>query len=91
MVAYGSFDHEVFQRELHWYFAHQNEAAAWLNAVRWTNAMEPYAVFKGLQSASRGAYRYQKLGGPRHATARAWLVFERLEQVAATVPAPRTW
>ncbi|WP_327591597.1 3'-5' exonuclease [Streptomyces chartreusis] len=91
VVAYGTFDREAFARELLRHFGDQEQADAWLASCRWYSAMEAYAVFKGLWSASRGAYRFQKLGGPHDAAADARLVFDRLQQIAATIPAPRSW
>ncbi|MHC0430924.1 hypothetical protein ACX6XY_12130 [Streptomyces sp. O3] len=57
--------------------------------MRWRDAIEPYAVFRGLWSAHRGTYRFQKLGGPHDAAGDARLLIEKLELMAAAIPAPR--
>lgn len=51
--------------------------------------MVPYAVWRGLWSAKRGAYRNQPLGGPHDAVADCKLLLAKLEQMVATVPAAR--
>ncbi|MGW1616766.1 3'-5' exonuclease [Streptomyces sp. NPDC002285] len=86
-IAYKmDFDRGVIERELHRH--HHGDAAAaaseWLARVRWQDAMVPYAVWRGLWSAKRGAYRNQPLGGPHDAVADARLLLQRLEQMAAT-------
>jgi DNA polymerase-3 subunit epsilon len=48
--------------------------------------MVPYAVWRGLWSVKRGAYRNQPLGGPHDAVADARLLIAKLEQMAATPP-----
>lgn len=59
-------------------------------AVRWEDAMVPYAVWRGLWSVKRGAYRSQPLGGPHDAVADARLLMAKLEQMAAT-PSTSPW
>lgn len=90
LVSYkADFDRGVFEREL---VRHHGDAAAagrWLGRVRWEDAMVPYAVWRGLWSVKRGAYRNQPLGGPHDAVADCKLLLAKLEQMAATVPAPR--
>ncbi len=90
-VAYRmDFDRGVFERELVRH--HDGDAVAagqWLGRIRWEDAMVPYAVWRGLWSAKRGAYRNQPLGGPHDAVADATLVLSRLAEMAATVPAAR--
>jgi DNA polymerase-3 subunit epsilon len=87
-VAYKmDFDRGVIGRELHRH--HHGDAAAaaaWLDRVRWEDAMVPYAVWRGLWSVKRGAYRNQPLGGPHDAVADARLLIAKLEQMAATPP-----
>lgn len=91
-VAYKmDFDRGVIERELRRY--HHGDAVAadgWLARVRWEDAMVPYAVWRGLWSVKRGAYRNQALGGPHDAVADARLLMAKLEQMAAT-PSTSPW
>ncbi|WP_159025219.1 3'-5' exonuclease [Streptomyces sp. MUSC 125] len=91
VVAYkADFDRGVLENELVRHHGGNTAAAnEWLGRVRWEDAMVPYAVWRGLWSIKRGAYRNQPLDGPHDAVADAKLLFERLEQMAATVPAAR--
>ncbi|MEU9397909.1 3'-5' exonuclease [Streptomyces sp. NPDC048324] len=90
VAAYNKdFDYGVLTRTLTRSLGSVEAATAWLDQCRWHDVMEPYAVFKGLWSAKRGAYRFQPLGGPHDAVADARLVFERLRQVAVTMSAAR--
>ncbi|MFJ2110753.1 3'-5' exonuclease [Streptomyces sp. NPDC087850] len=90
-VAYKmDFDRGVIERELHRH--HHGDAAAadtWLGRVQWEDAMVPYAVWRGLWSVKRGAYRNQPLGGPHDAVADCRLLLAKLEQMGATAPAAR--
>lgn len=47
------------------------------------------AVWRGLWSVKRGAYRNQPLGDPHDAVADCKLLLAKLEQMAQSVPAPR--
>ncbi|MGK4909464.1 hypothetical protein [Streptomyces albus] len=47
------------------------------------------AVWRGLWSVKRGAYRDQPLGDPHDAVADCKLLLAKLEQMAQSVPAPR--
>lgn len=51
------------------------------------DAMVPYAVWRGLWSVKRGAYRNQPLGGPQEAAADCKLLLAKLEQMAQSLPA----
>ncbi|GAA3084650.1 hypothetical protein GCM10020000_83810 [Streptomyces olivoverticillatus] len=73
------FDRGIIERELR-----RRAADEWLGRVRWEGAMVPYAVWRGLWSVKRGAYRNQPLGGPHDAVADARLLIAKLEQMAAT-------
>ncbi|MGP3691185.1 3'-5' exonuclease [Streptomyces sp. IBSNAI002] len=84
VVAYNMpFDHGVLERELVRHYGSTADAERWLGNCRWRDAMVPYAVWKGLWSAKRGAYRNQRLGGPHDAVADAQLLLTRLRQMAA--------
>jgi DNA polymerase-3 subunit epsilon len=88
-VAYKmDFDRGVIERELRRHHSDAAAADAWLARVRWEDAMVPYAVWRGLWSVKRGAYRNQPLGGPHDAVADCKLLLAKLEQMAATAPAP---
>ncbi|MET7458454.1 3'-5' exonuclease [Streptomyces sp. NPDC005574] len=90
VVAYNmDFDRTVLERELVRHYDAPAEAGQWLARCRWEDAMVPYAVWRGLWSVKRGAYRNQPLGGPHDAVADCKLLLAKLEQMAATVPAPR--
>ncbi|MBK3640116.1 3'-5' exonuclease [Streptomyces sp. MBT33] len=90
LVSYkADFDRGVFERELARHHGDPAAAGQWLGRVRWEDAMVPEAVWRGLWSVKRGAYRNQPLGGPHDAVADCKLLLAKLEQMAATVPAPR--
>ncbi|MGW0844248.1 3'-5' exonuclease [Streptomyces sp. NPDC002787] len=89
LVSYkADFDRGVFERELARHHGDTAAAEQWLSRVRWEDAMVPYAVWRGLWSVKRGAYRNQPLGGPHDAVEDCKLLLAKLEQMAATVPAP---
>jgi DNA polymerase-3 subunit epsilon len=89
-VAYKmDFDRGVFERELHRHYGEPAAAGQWLARCRWEDAMVPYAVWRGLWSVKRGAYRNQPLGGPHDAVSDALLLLERLREMTASVPAAR--
>ncbi|KPI33185.1 hypothetical protein OV450_6678 [Actinobacteria bacterium OV450] len=52
--------------------------------------MEPYAVWKGLWSAKRGAYRNQRLDGSHDAVADCRALLAKTEQMASPAP-PSHW
>ncbi|MGW1625665.1 3'-5' exonuclease [Streptomyces sp. NPDC002172] len=81
-----SFDRGVFERELKRHHGADAPAAQWLDRCRWEDAMEPYAVWKGLWSVKRGRYRAQKLGGPHDAVEDCRVLLSRVEQMAAVPP-----
>ncbi|WP_167518943.1 3'-5' exonuclease [Streptomyces chryseus] len=87
VVAYQvEFDRGCFERELTRHHGSPVPAEQWLAGCRWRDAMVPYAVFKGLWSAKRGAYRNQRLGGPHDAVGDCRMLLKRLEQMAAASP-----
>ncbi|MFB7293595.1 3'-5' exonuclease [Actinacidiphila glaucinigra] len=90
-VAYNAdFDRGVFARELARHHRGDTAAAArWLDRVRWQDAMAPYAVWKGLWSVKRGAYRNQPLGGPHDAIADCCLLLAKIEHMATAAPSSR--
>ncbi|CAL9676897.1 hypothetical protein SUDANB105_07971 [Streptomyces sp. enrichment culture] len=61
----------------------------WLARVRWEDAMVPCAVWRGLWSVKRSAYRNQLLGRPHDAVADCTLLPAKPERMAQTVPADR--
>jgi DNA polymerase-3 subunit epsilon len=82
VVAYKvEFDRGVLEREL---VRHGGDTAArdWLARCRWEDAMVPWAVWQGLWSVKRGAYRNQPLGGPHEAVADCRQLLARLEEMA---------
>ncbi|MCY0963333.1 3'-5' exonuclease [Streptomyces sp. H27-H5] len=90
VLAYNMpFDRDVLEREL---VRHQGPVAAgqWLARCRWEDVMEPYAVWKGLWSVKRGAYRNQRLGGSHDAVADCRALLAKTEQMAAPAP-PSHW
>ncbi|MCY0932338.1 3'-5' exonuclease [Streptomyces sp. H27-H1] len=90
LVAYKmDFDRGVFERELVRHYGSAAAAEQWLAQCRWEDAMVPYAVWKGLWSAKRGAYRNQRLGGPHDAVADCRLLLAKLEQMTQSAPAHR--
>jgi DNA polymerase-3 subunit epsilon len=90
VVAYKmDFDRGVFERELIRHHGDATAAEEWLGHIRWEDAMVPYAVWRGLWSIKRGAYRNQPLGGPHDAVADCRLLLAKLEQMGATTPAAR--
>ncbi|KAF5990737.1 3'-5' exonuclease [Streptomyces sp. WAC00263] len=90
LVSYkADFDRSVFERELARHHGDPAAAGQWLGRIRWEGAMVPYAVWRGLWSVKRGAYRNQPLGGPHDAVADCQLLLAKLEQMAAAVPASR--
>ncbi|MFE1775545.1 3'-5' exonuclease [Streptomyces sp. NPDC059008] len=87
-VAYKmDFDRGVIERELHRHHGDPAAADAWLARVR-EDAMVPYAVWRGLWSVKRGAYRNQPLGGPHDAVADARLLIAKLEMAATPSTSP---
>jgi DNA polymerase-3 subunit epsilon len=83
VVAYNvGFDRGVLEREL---VRCGGDAAArdWLDRCGWEDAMVPWAVWRGLWSVKRGAYRNQPLGGPHEAVADCRQLLARLEEMAA--------
>lgn len=90
LVSYkADFDRGVFERELHRHHGDPAAAGQWLARIRWEDAMVPYAVWRGLWSVKRGAYRNQPLGGPHDAVADCQLLLAKLEQMGAAAPASR--
>jgi DNA polymerase-3 subunit epsilon len=90
VVAYKmDFDRAVFERELVRHHGDAATAEEWLGHIGWEDAMVPYAVWRGLWSVKRGAYRNQPLGGPHDAVADCRLLLAKLEQMGATAPATR--
>ncbi|MGW6260933.1 3'-5' exonuclease [Streptomyces sp. NPDC055085] len=92
VVAYNAaIDRGVFERELRRHFGGTASAAQdWLGGIRWHEAMTPYAVWRGLWSVERGAYRSQPLGGPHDAVADARLLLMRLKTMAESASTPGT-
>ncbi|MFF3062785.1 3'-5' exonuclease, partial [Streptomyces sp. NPDC057909] len=89
VLAYNMpFDRGVLEREL---VRHGTEVAAarWFTRSRWEDAMVPYAVWKGLWSVKRGAYRNQRLGGSHDAVADCQALLAKTEQMAAPVTSTR--
>ncbi|MGI5353619.1 exonuclease domain-containing protein [Streptomyces sp. CA-250714] len=82
-VAYNMpFDRECLERELRRHHGSVEAAARWLGGCRWHDAMEPYAVWKGLWSVKRGRYRPQKLGGPHQAVEDCRFLLARVREMA---------
>jgi DNA polymerase-3 subunit epsilon len=77
-----SFDRGVLERELVRHHGTLAAAGRWLARCRWEDAMVPYAVWKGLWSVKRGAYRNQRLGGPHDAVADCRILIAKTEQMA---------
>lgn len=91
VVAYNAaFDRGVFGRELLRHFGDAGAARAWLERSRWHDAMVPYAVWRGLWSVKRGAYRHQPLGGPHDAVADCRTLIDRLQSMARSTAAARS-
>ncbi|WP_432158058.1 3'-5' exonuclease [Streptomyces sp. bgisy153] len=83
-VAYNlPFDKGCLERELERHSSPQ-AAARWLGECRWHDAMEPYAVWKGLWSVKRGRYRSQKLGGPHTAVEDCRFLLARVREMASS-------
>ncbi|MFJ6669448.1 3'-5' exonuclease [Streptomyces sp. NPDC091383] len=83
-VAYNlPFDKGCLERELERHSSAQ-AAARWLGGCRWHDAMEPYAVWKGLWSVKRGRYRAQKLGGPHTAVEDCRFLLARVRDMASS-------
>ncbi|MFJ4526513.1 exonuclease domain-containing protein [Streptomyces sp. NPDC088810] len=63
-LAYNAdFDRAVLEREIHRLPQLARTNWATLHPRTWTDAMAPYAAWKGLWSARHCSYRYQPLGG----------------------------
>ncbi|MFI9826003.1 3'-5' exonuclease, partial [Streptomyces sp. NPDC052013] len=90
VVAYdAAFGRTVFERELRRHFADACAARDWLSHIRWHDAMAPNAVWHGLWSAKRGAYRNQPLGGLHDAVADGRLLLDKLRTMARSAPTAR--
>ncbi|MET7759525.1 3'-5' exonuclease [Streptomyces sp. NPDC005389] len=82
-VAYNMpFDRECLERELTRHHGSAESSAQWLGGCRWDDAMEPYAVWKGLWSVKRGRYRAQKLGGPHNAVEDCRFLLAKVREMA---------
>jgi len=77
------FDRDCLARELTRHHGSTDVAEQWLDGCRWRDAMEPYAVWKGLWSVKRGRYRPQKLGGPHNAVEDCRFLLTKIEQMAS--------
>ncbi|MFE4698724.1 exonuclease domain-containing protein [Streptomyces sp. NPDC056738] len=75
------FDCKVLERELHRHFGSAARARHWMTKCTWIDAMRPYAIWKGLWSAHRGGYRYQRLGSSYDAATNCRLLLTTLEQI----------
>ncbi|OKI50332.1 3'-5' exonuclease [Streptomyces sp. MJM1172] len=83
-VAYKvDFDRGCLERELRRHYGSQAPAEQWLQGCRWVDALEPYAVWRGLWSVKHGRYRAQKLGGPHEAVEDCRFLMARIEQMAS--------
>ncbi|MFI9772470.1 3'-5' exonuclease [Streptomyces sp. NPDC052415] len=78
----AAFDRGVLERELHRYFRSAPQARAWLRRSAWVDAMRPYAAWRGLWSARRNSYRYQRLGSSYEAVTNCRLLLSTLEQIS---------
>lgn len=88
------FDSDIVERELTRHHVVHGLAApdgpdaplppvkAWMESCRWEDAMVPHAVWRGLWSAKRGAYRNQRLGGPHHASGDCLTLLRVIQQIA---------
>lgn len=77
----AAFDRGVLERELCRHFHSTAQAQTWLARCIWTDALQPYATWKGLWAAHRHSYRYQPLGSTFEAIANCHLLLNTLEQI----------
>ncbi|MFE7777676.1 3'-5' exonuclease [Streptomyces sp. NPDC057445] len=83
-VAYNmAFHRGVFERELLRHHRQRAPVQIWLDSCQWEDAIGPVAVWKGLWSARRSAYRRQPLGGTYDAVTKCQVILQRLQQLAA--------
>ncbi|MFD5065645.1 exonuclease domain-containing protein, partial [Streptomyces sp. NPDC058394] len=89
VLAYNmDFDRGVLERELVRHHGDTTVVQEWFARCRWEDAMIPYAVWRGLWSVKRGAYRNQRLGGPHNAAADCRMLLATLKRMATGLPAP---
>ncbi|MCY0923547.1 MULTISPECIES: 3'-5' exonuclease [unclassified Streptomyces] len=90
VLAYNMpFDRSVLERELVRHHGTAAAAARWFTHSRWEDAMVPYAVWKGLWSVKRGAYRNQRLGGSHDAVSDCQALLAKTGQMAAPASSTR--
>jgi DNA polymerase-3 subunit epsilon len=89
VTAYkAGFDRGVFERELVRLHGDAAMAEQWLGRMRWKDVMLPYAVWCGLWSVKRGAYRSQPLGGPHDAVGTVRSCFRNSSRWPSACPTP---
>lgn len=82
-LAYNAdFDRGVLEREIARLPVSTRHSRTVLEACSWHDAMAPYATWRGLWSARRNAFRYQRLGSTYDAVSNCHRLLETVELMA---------